>query len=458
MRSLLHGERSRALTLMTLCALLAGSYGCDTRRTTSEPWVDPNPEPYEPPTPTPPEPLPEPTPDRDWDGTPDALDCAPDDYLSFRSLELFEDGDGDGYTAGEAVTVCVGDSLLGYAEESKGPDCDDADDDGYGTGVARDVCAGRRLPRYFADNATDCDPSDGQLYQQLAYEFRDADGDNYTVPATGTVCSGEYLPSGYSWLGEAHDPFEEPIVDCLDSDEFGAGEAVTRCTGDSLPAGYVHEAGDCAPDDPNARRLIAYEYRDLDNDYRSLHAPGSACAWWELPKGYYTYNPYVGSPEDCNDDDARLRDNVVYYVDQDGDGVGAGMPQRACTDGKVPAGTSASGSDCAAEDATRWYSNSKLHVDRDGDGFTTPDSSVVCHGASVEKPFHLSARGNDCDDSKVGLTRFMALYPDDDGDGVGAYPYEVLCIGEEIPEGFSRYGDDANDRDPEVGPEEDDNA
>jgi hypothetical protein len=46
------------------------------------------------------------------------------------------------------------------------------------------------------------------------------------------------------------------------------------------------------------------------------------------------------------------------------------------------------------------------------------------------------------------LFRWSVLYPDRDGDTVGAPPRTVQCIGESLPRGYSIYGDDVNDDDP----------
>jgi hypothetical protein len=42
------------------------------------------------------------------------------------------------------------------------------------------------------------------------------------------------------------------------------------------------------------------------------------------------------------------------------------------------------------------------------------------------------------------------VYPDRDGDGVGAPPRQISCLGEPIPPGFSTAGWDDDDGDPGV--------
>jgi hypothetical protein len=48
------------------------------------------------------------------------------------------------------------------------------------------------------------------------------------------------------------------------------------------------------------------------------------------------------------------------------------------------------------------------------------------------------------------LTGFAVLYADMDGDGVGAPPREILCLGATLPLGLTRGGYDDDDGDPAV--------
>ena len=44
----------------------------------------------------------------------------------------------------------------------------------------------------------------------------------------------------------------------------------------------------------------------------------------------------------------------------------------------------------------------------------------------------------------------MVLYPDQDGDGIGAPPRTIQCLGDALPGGFSIFGWDQDDHDPTV--------
>ena len=76
----------------------------------------------------------------------------------------------------------------------------DADGDGYGnSAVSQDACS---APTGYVSDNTDCDDTDGTVWQMLT-GYTDADGDNYGTGAAQQVCSGASLPSGYA--GNADD-------------------------------------------------------------------------------------------------------------------------------------------------------------------------------------------------------------------------------------------------------------
>jgi hypothetical protein len=148
------------------------------------------------------------------------------------------------------------------------------------------------------------------------------------------------------------------------------------------------------------------------------------------------------SETDCNDADPAFHSYLVGFPDSDGDGVGAGASAGLCTDGTLPAGYSALGTDCAPDDGTAWRWVNL--VDRDGDGATVT-AAPVCAGAVLPAPYRESAIGNDCDDANAGVSSWAVLYRDLDGDGVGARPRSASCIGDAVPGGWSRLGYDADD-------------
>lgn len=74
----------------------------------------------------------------------------------------------------------------------------------------------------------------------------------------------------------------------------------------------------------------------------------------------------------------------------------------------------------------------------------------LAYNGTLPPPFKATPSGNDCDDSDPALTRFAVLYPDRDGDGVGAPPRQITCIGATLPDGLAIGGFDDDDGDPAV--------
>jgi hypothetical protein len=304
-------------------------------------------------------------------------------------------------------------------------------------------------------DTSDCAPFDASAWQMLPYSYRDADGDGATVPAQGFICAGATLPAGYSSTASGDDCNDaDPTVSVLapfytdtDGDGFGAGAPVSLCA-IAPPFGYAATGDDCAPTDAKAWQLLSYTDRDADGDGYTRAATGQVCAGAALPAGYLT----TANGDDCDDTNPKIFASVTYYADTDGDGVGAGSATTACTDGSIPAGTSFASTDCAPTDKTKWQTLAYSFVDRDGDGATVPASGSVCAGASLPPPYSATAQGNDCDDTNKLLTHWDVVWPDLDADGAGAGAYVFKCDGPTIPAGFSRYGDDENDKDPKVGP------
>lgn len=89
-------------------------------------------------------------------------------------------------------------------------------------------------------------------------------------------------------------------------------------------------------------------------------------------------------------------------------------------------------------------------MDADGDGFTVPASGEVCTEGTLPPPYRAAENGLDCDDGDPAADHLAVVYPDQDGDGVGATPRQVRCIGAMLPPGFARGGYDEDDDDPGV--------
>ena len=277
----------------------------------------------------------------------------------------------------------------------------------------------------------------------------------------GQVCSGANLPPGYLevWVGPADcdDADANRFVSWgvfadTDGDEVGAGPQLTLCAGEQLPAGHSLEGDDCAPEDKELWQQQAYSHRDADGDGASVPEQGTLCVGPSLPPGYLT--AAVGT--DCDDANASVSRSVLAFPDKDGDGIGAGTGEAYCTDGSAPVGHSLQGSDCAPQEAARWQQLAYSHVDMDGDGHSVPSSGSLCAGQDLPPSYLTRAAGNDCDDARAAFSRWTVLYLDADGDGFGAGAREVQCIGATLPQNRSLFGDDADDADPNLQKEDDD--
>lgn len=89
-------------------------------------------------------------------------------------------------------------------------------------------------------------------------------------------------------------------------------------------------------------------------------------------------------------------------------------------------------------------------IDADGDGVTLPASGEVCTAGTLPPPYKAARNGLDCDDADPAVHRIAIVYPDVDGDGVGATPRQIRCIGTAPPPGFATTGYDEDDGDPAV--------
>ena len=398
-------------------------------------------------------------------------DCAPDDGSRWRELGYLQrDADADGVTVASAGTVCAGASLpAGHAMAASGADCDDGDAerwlamegyadvdlDGFGAGAVVSLCTAGELPEGYVAAAGDCAPEDHDAWRSWAYAYRDVDGDLRTVAEAGTLCVGSSPPAGYLTVASGADcddgdrgrwELRAGYADA-DCDGVGFGAVAAVCSGGALPEGWTAEGGDCAADDRLAWREWAYTQRDVDGDTRTVPEAGTLCIGATPPAGYGV----VATAPDCDDHDATVWASVWGYADGDHDEVGAGTAVELCTDGTLPAGWVASGTDCAPADGGAWRLLSYSLADADGDGYTARVATgTVCAGAALPDPSRASAAGNDCDDADASVYRAIVRYPDHDGDGVGATPRTIFCVAAEEPAGHSRFGWDVDDGDPDV--------
>ncbi len=404
-------------------------------------------------------------------------DCDDTNPLAWRNVSGYADDDGDGMGAGALQTLCVGEgpvaSLVATAGDCAPWDAQlhtllpyahrDVDFDGRTVPSVGEVCAGFALPQGYLAQASalgeDCHDADATRYE-LQPGFADTDLDGYGAGPGLQVCAGTAMPQGYSSVdvdcaAEDAQRWEQRDYTLRDADGDGRVVAFTPpqsfCVGSTDPEGYARATSfpeDC--DDASATRWqqLAYAHRDADGDRHTVPEQGQQCSGAALPQGYAAQ----AYGADCNDADVALHTQLSGYPDTDGDGFHGGEAQTFCTGGTLPAGFHASGSDCAPEDATRFRIVTPKYLDVDGDGHTVPDPAPTaqCIGAQAPLPSVIVPAGNDCRDDDAALFLWRVLYPDRDGDGVGASPREVRCLGSgPLPAGYSLDGWDSNDGDPD---------
>jgi len=144
--------------------------------------------------------------------------------------------------------------------------------------------------------------------------------------------------------------------------------------------------------------------------------------------------------QDCNDNNAAINPNTVWYADADADGFGnASVTQTACVqpNGYVTNNTDCNDNNALANVVTTWY------ADTDGDGYGNAATSMQNCG----QPAGYVANSTDCNDASAavnpGATEVyngiddncnnsvdegftpVNYYLDNDGDGVGGNTFVV---------------------------------
>jgi len=240
--------------------------------------------------------------DGDGHGDADPATVACDQPTAFVADDSDCD-DGDASVSPVATEVCNGqdDDCDGTSDEDDAVDATiwtlDADGDGYGdegTSLVQTAC---EAPSGYADNARDCDDSDGAVN-----------------PGAIEVCNG--LDDDCD--GDSDTDATDMITSYVDFDGDGYGNPDYEQEACEVPTGWVEDDTDC--DDGNAAAF-----------------PGSV-------------ETCDGDDDDCDGDvDEDASDATTFYLDADGDGYGGyGGTTAACS---LPSGYGVDDSDCDDSDA-----------------------------------------------------------------------------------------------------------
>lgn len=162
----------------------------------------------------------------------------------------------------------------------------------------------------------------------------------------------------------------------------------------------------------------------------------------------------VADAQDCAVNDATRWQNLSYQsVDNDSDGRRVNASGQLCAGSSLPsthstATVATADIDCNDNSAAIWRMMPFASRDADVDGFSVTASGQVCSGDSLPASYGATApqpASADCDDSSAAIWRRMTTYVDADGDGIGAGPGQVTCVGNNAPSTRSLLGYDPVD-------------
>ena len=217
-------------------------------------------------------------------------------------------------------------------------------------------------------------------------------------------------------------------------------------SGDLDSDGFL-DSNDCAPEDENNWKILAYKSQDGDLDGRYIASQGEICTSDSLPDGY-SINEVTDDQIDCDDNNNQVWKQVVLHLDLDGDNVGSGEGELTCIGETLPQMASSITGDCDDGDELVFEMISYKAKDSDFDGFPTLLNGELCTNGALPDSYYSSVTQYphlDCNDDDFSTWRMVVIYQDIDGDGVGSGLGDTTCIGDSASDGYSIFGYDPVD-------------
>ena len=344
------------------------------------------------------------------------VDCNDANKLHNPETIWILDKDGDGYYVDERLGCFIIEGYKIKTDQQEG-DCNDddpaihlqtvwyldADNDGYHDPIylASISCTSPGPNFKNSTKGVDCNDAN-KLHNPETIWILDKDADGYYIDEQlGCFIIEGYQIKSNQQQGDCND--DDPGVHTsiqyyVDVDKDGYGSVTTAMLCSSVaPVGYSINNTDCNDGDP-AVHPFQY-YVDGDKDGYGSATTAMLCSS-VAPVGYSTNNT------DCNDGDAAINPETIWYKDSDGDGYSdvlyISLPSCTSPGGSQFKLTIKGGGDCNDGDAsinpeTVWY------LDADNDGYYTGSGIITCQPFLVGYKKSGLLGGGDCDDNDQAI-------------------------------------------------------